>query len=284
MSNLNNNYIIKNSRKYYRATCFKCGKDRGYKIKSQLDKLCRSCNCKIATKASVKSKNLNRKICSIENCNATHHSKGFCTVHYEQHRRPSTVGSSVCCKHCKINFIKKVGSQKYCSSSCVVKAYAQRYPERVKESKKKYILTNKATVLQNRKEWYAKNKEKQALYRKSRSKINRDYWKNRRDKDPIFRIKNNFRNRLNSIIKGRDSSLTELLCCSGEELRRYLESKWQPGMSWDNYGKNGWHVDHIIPCSAFDFTDEDDLKKCWHHSNLQPLWEEDNLKKGNKID
>jgi len=63
----------------------------------------------------------------------------------------------------------------------------------------------------------------------------------------------------------------------------HLESKFQEGMSWENYGKNGWHLDHIIPLSAFDLTDPEQLKIACHYTNIQPLWARDNLVKSNKI-
>lgn len=72
------------------------------------------------------------------------------------------------------------------------------------------------------------------------------------------------------------------LGCSMEELKVYLESKFQPGMSWDNYSFTGWHIDHIIPLSSFDLTDPEQFKQACHYTNLQPLWAEDNFKKSNK--
>ena len=53
-------------------------------------------------------------------------------------------------------------------------------------------------------------------------------------------------------------------------------------MSWDNHGYDGWHVDHIRPCASFDLTDEEQVRKCFHYTNLQPLWAKDNLRKGSE--
>lgn len=68
--------------------------------------------------------------------------------------------------------------------------------------------------------------------------------------------------------------------CTVAELRAYLESKWLPGMSWENYGLKGWHVDHVTPCSFFDLSDPEQQLKCFHYTNLQPLWAFDNISKG----
>jgi len=65
--------------------------------------------------------------------------------------------------------------------------------------------------------------------------------------------------------------------CSVNELKKWLELKFQEGMTWDNYGK--WHIDHIKPCCKFNLADIDDQKKCFHYTNLQPLWAKDNRKK-----
>jgi len=53
-------------------------------------------------------------------------------------------------------------------------------------------------------------------------------------------------------------------------------------MTRENHGKNGWEIDHIKPCVSFDLSKPEEQKKCFHYTNLQPLWKEDNLKKGNK--
>jgi len=77
----------------------------------------------------------------------------------------------------------------------------------------------------------------------------------------------------------------ELVGYTLDQLMIYLASKFQEGMSWDNYGRNGWHIDHIIPKSLWEFSSYDDreFKQCWSLCNLQPLWEFDNISKGNKV-
>jgi len=82
--------------------------------------------------------------------------------------------------------------------------------------------------------------------------------------------------------KGIKSAKTsELLGCTVEDLRLFLEAEFVEGMSWENYGE--WHVDHIRPCASFNLEDPEEQKRCFHWTNLQPLWAQDNLRKGAKI-
>lgn len=73
-----------------------------------------------------------------------------------------------------------------------------------------------------------------------------------------------------------------MLGCTLDQFKRHIENLWLDGMSWENYGKLGWHLDHIIPCASFDLTDPQQQKKCFHYSNIQPLWAIDNWSKGCK--
>jgi hypothetical protein len=93
------------------------------------------------------------------------------------------------------------------------------------------------------------------------------------------KIKRNLRSRLNKAIKNKHKmgSAVVDLGCSIEELYKHLESKFQPGMTWKNYGK--WQIDHIKPLCRFDLTDRKQLKIACHYTNLQPLWAKDNLEK-----
>lgn len=141
--------------------------------------------------------------------------------------------------------------------------------------------------------FYAQNKEsiserKQAYRQRRKHSINRrtgSYQIERRQVDCVFRLRCILRSRLSHAVRGnyKAGSAIKDLGCSISDLKLHLESKFQPGMSWDNYGHKGWHIDHIIPLSSFDLSDPEQLKKACHYSNLQPLWAKDNLKKGDRI-
>ena len=72
----------------------------------------------------------------------------------------------------------------------------------------------------------------------------------------------------------------QLCGCTLQELRLYLERRFLPGMTWNNYGLRGWHIDHVQPIASFILRDPAQVARCFHWSNLQPLWAADNLKKG----
>lgn len=97
------------------------------------------------------------------------------------------------------------------------------------------------------------------------------------------KIAHSVRSRLSQVIKNKNTKTLQLLGVSWQEFIQYLESKFQPGMTWENYGRRGWHIDHIRPLSSFDLSDPGQLKQACHYTNLQPLWWIDNIKKGDKL-
>jgi hypothetical protein len=107
---------------------------------------------------------------------------------------------------------------------------------------------------------------------------------------PIQRkLKHNIKTLLTVKLKAHNfkkeyKTTVELLGYTIEELKRHLESQFQEGMTWENYGLKGWHIDHKTPDSWFYYesTNDEQFKIAWSLSNLQPLWAKDNLKKGNR--
>jgi hypothetical protein len=75
-----------------------------------------------------------------------------------------------------------------------------------------------------------------------------------------------------------------------KELWQHLESQFQPGMTRENHAIDGWHLDHIRPIASFKLQELEGeglqaaVRECWHYTNLQPLWAEDNMKKGAKYE
>lgn len=80
-------------------------------------------------------------------------------------------------------------------------------------------------------------------------------------------------------ILGKRSEMHKIVGCSQDEFRKHIEKQFKPGMTWKNWGKYTWHIDHIIPLARFDPKNLDDVKKANHYTNLRPLWATENLKK-----
>lgn len=151
---------------------------------------------------------------------------------------------------------------------------SQEYGLKFKEYSKERDKTEKAK--NTRKKWKQDNIE-------HRKKYERNWRKQKRAEDPFYKIKMNLSSRISDIIRGKISRIRtmELLGCSREEFIEYIEKQFTEGMNWNNYGKTGWQVDHIKPVSKFNLLDENEMRICWHFTNLQPLWWYDNLKKFN---
>jgi len=132
-------------------------------------------------------------------------------------------------------------------------------------------------------EWRDKHSKNQKLWRSNNknkvTKSKKIYKRNRRKKDPLFRLKESLCSRLRLAVKGHNKSdnTMNLIGCDIDFLKEYIESQFSEGMCWDNYGE--WHIDHIIPCCSFDFSSQDEQKKCFNYKNLRPLWAIDNTLK-----
>lgn len=122
----------------------------------------------------------------------------------------------------------------------------------------------------NKHKWYSRTNE----YRRNYMRI----YSTR----PNVKIASALRHRLWMALRGvpgsKIASAIELLGCSIDEFKTYIQSKFKSGMSWDNYGI--WHIDHIRACCKFDLADPAQQRDCFHFSNLQPLFALDNSRKG----
>ena len=149
-----------------------------------------------------------------------------------------------------------------------IKEYSLKYPERRKLTAKKTYEKIKNDPIR----W-----EKRIIY-------HRNWIKNKRITDPNAKLLFYTRSSMYKVLRGLEKSAPTLKLLGVpniEFLWQHLIKQFQPGMTKENYGL--WHVDHIIPCSSFDFSDFEQQKKCFHYTNLQPLWASDNISKGSKI-
>lgn len=142
--------------------------------------------------------------------------------------------------------------------------------------KKIYYNKNKEAHVKRTLDWRDKNRERFNEYR-------RKYKKSKRESDPLFKLRHNLSNRTSAAFRNRrwnkNSKTQEMLGADYETVFNHIESRFKHGMTWDNFGE--WQIDHITPLASAE-TEKELIKLC-HYTNLQPLWAEENISKGNKI-
>jgi len=195
------------------------------------------------------------------------------------------------CSTCKTiksttSFYKKQSRCKSCQRDSYIKIRDEK-----RDRRKRIKEETKHTKQLNRKFWeknyYIKNKNKyKKRYAQNKTKLNKQRTENHKKRylnDELYRFKSNLRTRTSiAFSKSRWNKNTgneAMLGCSYETAFKHIEKQFTKGMSWSN--KNKWHIDHIIPLASA--KDKEELIKLCHYKNLQPLWAEDNLKKGTKI-
>lgn len=141
-------------------------------------------------------------------------------------------------------------------------------------------------LIKNTNEFYPRSDRKSGLRSQCKfclRKPQRIYAKKKCDTNPMFKLAKNLRIGIIKALKlnSKSGKTMDLLGCSIEHLKQHLEVQFTNKMNWNNQGK--WEVDHITPVSSFDLKDIKNQKKCFHYTNLQPLWKKDNLIKSNKI-
>ena len=171
------------------------------------------------------------------------------------------------------------------------RVYYRKNKERVREKVKQWYAKNRQAVAVRQKEYTEKNREALSAYHKQKYRRNREqilkrnaeWHKKRLINDPHYKVRIRLGTRLYQALKYRGQvkklTMLTLVGCTRSELMIHLQNQFKPGMEWNNYGPVR-HVDHIRPCASFDLTDVEQQKACFHWSNLQPLFGEENIKKG----
>jgi hypothetical protein len=172
----------------------------------------------------------------------------------------------------------------YAANREMGKARAQRWREANHERMS-------ATAAEYRKKHPAKCREYYLANKSQRNRWHAGWQKARKEANPNYAVQckvyqwtsRAMRKHLAGRLVTASSTIVQLLGCEWLEFIAHIESQFQPGMTWENHGVRGWHFDHIRPLSSFDLTNEDELRKGCHYTNVQPLWAADNIRKAGKI-
>lgn len=162
-------------------------------------------------------------------------------------------------------------------------------PEYTKAYARAYYEAHKADYAARGKAYVALHPEETKAYRQRHYQENKDkarrqtqaYKKQRMVVDPAFRLETKMRNRLNGVLRGlglkKSRRSIKMLGCTAQQLKEYLEAQFQPGMTWDKWGSGPgtFQIDHITAVALFELSNPIHQQRCFHYTNLQPLWWED---------
>lgn len=165
-----------------------------------------------------------------------------------------------------------------------IKNYKENNIDKCKELNKKWSQSEKAK--KSRKEYFEKNKDsiykKNKIWRENNPEYRKEYERNRKINNIQYYIVQKLRNRMRSAIIRKSDSTFNLIGLNINDLIKHFEQQFNSNISWLN--KNEWHIDHIIPCSAYDLTNIEEQKKCFNFMNLRPCNAKENLEKNDKLD
>jgi len=192
------------------------------------------------------------------------------------------------CKKCKIDRVKQWKAQNKERSAATTVAWKHNNKEKVSAQEKTWKKNHLERVKENTQRWRADNleytKQQAAEWHSQNKEYRRQYKRRLYNDNVLFKIQQLLRARLYDALKGKakGGSAVKDLGCTIDELKIYLESNFKPGMTWENWAIDGWHIDHIKPLSKFDLTDPNQIKIACNYKNLQPLWWYENLQKGDR--
>ena len=205
------------------------------------------------------------------------------TINLFTRQKTSRDGYYCVCKECKQKYDETYRDKNKLEISSIKKRHYLNNKKKVLDNNRKYILANEESVKNYQKRYRDENREKIKEYQKKYRLLNKES-RNRKEKyrksvDVLYKLKTHIRTMISNSFKRKgytkNSKTFEILGCSYDEFKQYLEAKFEPWMTWDNRGlyngqpNYGWDIDHIIPLDTA--KTEEDIIRLNHYSNLQPL-------------
>jgi gas vesicle protein len=194
------------------------------------------------------------------------------------------------CHECKpVDLFRKKHNQCKACIAAKKREYRQKNKEKIAANHREYRQENKEEIAAQQRKYYQEHKEeiiaRQREYRQEHKEVLNARIRKRRKNDPEYNLICRLRGRMYAAVKaaGLDKkcdSSSELLGISYQGLKEWLEAQFTEGMTWEN--RSDWHVDHRVPCDAFDMSVETNQRICFWYKNLQPMWANDNMEKSNK--
>ena len=179
---------------------------------------------------------------------------------------------------------------KICTKCKIPKLFKEFYKRNIETS----VIYREVNIDKKKaynKRYYHENYERERRrireYEKSHKKERNRYENKRYKSNPMIRLKITISTGIYKSLKSDKSGnhWEELVGYTLNDLKKHLELQFKDDMTWNNYGRNGWHIDHKLPINKFNISsiECENFKRCWDLNNLQPLWEKDNISKKDKI-
>lgn len=179
----------------------------------------------------------------------------------------------------KKKYMTKYYNKNWTKFSQQNKKYYLSHKEQILNYQKEYRQNHKQKILQYLKNWRKYNKKYSQDYNQTHKKEKAKYERQRSLKDINYKLSRYLRTRIYITLKNnyKSKSTQQLLGCAIEYFKNYIEQQFTSKMTWKNYSRFGWHIDHIKPCASFDLSKSSEQQKCFHYTNLRPLWWKENL-------
>ncbi len=214
-----------------------------------------------------------RGVCSIEECERLHKARGWCQKHYERYRKTGNPFEITPRKQREICEVRDCLRTQHARGWCSL--HYKRW-----QSNGNPLATQ---TMREHSDYCSKEGCLRSFYCKG---LCESHYRSLQEKSNIHRkLSNRLRQRMYMAVRNNQKSGSAVrdLGCSISVFKLYIENQFKDNMTWDNWGKDGWHLDHVLPLASFDLTNRMEFLEAANWLNYQPLWATENLSKGSNV-